>query len=261
MNLEQTSRWRDLYGWAAAGFCLLAFLALIDGLVGQWREPANLIKLLPGITAAIDGPLQEEVKGIQELTYLSDSKDLKLTFAMVHKGYFLGGLLWRGQITAGSQIPPGEYHLTVAPRRSTSKEATLGFRIMVFPDRLGLQHSSKSIIRRYSGFSPWAAAAVCLPGILLAFGAVFYLTLKVDRILAEKGKAEIYRVIKRDGSFEVHFGLGTEHGVGPGLELRVYNPRGKSVGLARVEEAAPRDAIALVITDQEIRPGFMVAPA
>ena len=56
----------------------------------------------------------------------------------------------------------------------------------------------------------------------------------------------------------MHFGLGTEHGVEPGLELRVYNLRGKSVGLARVEKAAPRDAIAVVTTDQEIRPGFMV---
>ena len=258
MNLEQTFRWRDLCGWVAAGFCLLAFLALLDGLVGQWREPANLIKLLPGMTTEIDGPLQEEVPGVQELTYFSDSNDLKLSFATVHKGYFLGGNLWQGQVTASPRILPREYHLTVAPRRSTSKEASLGFRIEVFPDRLSLQQSSKSIIRRYSGFSPWAEAAVCLPGILLAFGAVFYLTVKLDRFLAQKGQAEIYRVIKRDGSFEVHFGLGTEHGVEPGLEFQVYNPRGKSVGLARVEKATPKDAIAGVITDQEIRPGFMV---
>ncbi len=258
MNLEQTSRGRDLSGWAAAGFCLLAFLALLDGLVGQWREPASVIKLLPGQTGEINGPLLEEVLDPQELTSLSDSRHLKLTFAAVHKGYFFGGDLWRGQITASPQIPPGEYHLAVAPRWSTSKRATPAFRILVFPDRLSLQQSSKSIIRRYSGFSPWAAAAVCLPGILLAFGAVFYLSLKLDRLLAQKGKAEIYRVIRRDGSFEVHFGLGTEHGLQPGLELRVYNLRGKSVGLARVEEAAPWDAIAVVTTDQEIRPGFMV---
>ena len=258
MNLEQTSRWRDLSGWAAAGFCLLAFLALLDGLIGQFREPANLIKLLPGLTREIDGPLQEEVPGIQELTYFRDSEDLKLSFATVHKGYFLGGNLWRGQITAGPRMQPGEYHLTVAPRRSTSSKATLAFRVVVFPDAASLQRSSKSIIRRYSGFSPWAAAAVGLPGILLAFGAVFYLSLKLDRLLAQKGKAEIYRVIRRDGGFEVHFGLGAEHGVEPGLELRVYNLRGKSVGLARVEKAAPRDAIAVMTADQEIRPGFMV---
>ncbi len=155
---------------------------------------------------------------------------------------------------AAGRIPPDRG----APAEHLQTRQPWAFASWSFPTPLSLQHSSKSIIRRYSGFSPWAAAAVCLPGILLAFGAVFYLSLKLDRLLAQKGKAEIYRVIRRDGGFEVHFGLGTEHGVEPGLELRVYNLRGKSVGLARVEKAAPRDAIAVVTTDQEIRPGFMV---
>ena len=42
-------------------------------------------------------------------------------------------------------------------------------------------------------------------------------------------------------------------------KLRVYNPQGKAVGLARVEEAAPTDAVALVTSDQEIKPGFMLS--
>lgn len=244
-------------GWVGTLFFLLTFLALLDGLIGNFHEPTTLIKLLPGLSAYIDGTLQEEVSGVQELTYFSDSDLLTLTFATVHKGYFLGTPLWRGQITASPQIPPGEYHLAVVPRRHKTARPP-SFRIVVFPDALSLQHSSKSLIRRYSGFSPWAAAAVCLPGILLAFGAVFFLALKRDRLLAQKGKAEIYRVLRRDGSFEVHFGLGTEHGLQAGLELQVYNVRGKSVGLARVEKATPKDAIAVVTTDQEIRPGFMV---
>lgn len=258
MNLDQASRWRRLAGWAGAGMCLLALLSLMDGLIGQFREPASLIKLLPGLTTEIDGPLAEEVGGVQELTYFSDSDELQLTFATVHKGYFLGGNLWRGQVTASPRIQPGEYHLTVAPRRSTSPEATLAFSIVVFPDRLSLQRSSKSLVRRYAGLSPWGAAAACLPGILLAFGAVFYFSLQTDRLMAQKGRAEIYRVIKKDGAFEIHFGLGTEHGVQPGLQLQVYNPDGQAAGLARVEEAAATDAVALVTADQEIRPGYMV---
>ncbi len=258
MNLDQASRWRRLVGWAGAGFCLLALLSLLDGLIGQYRDPANLIKLLPGMTGEIDGPIQEEVGEVQELTYLSDTADLEISFAEVHKGYFLGGLLWRGQITASPRIRPGEYHLTVAPRKSTSPRATLGFRVVVFPDPLSLQRSSMSMIRRYTGLSPWGAAAACLPGFLLAFGAAFYLSQKLDRLLAQSGRAEIYRVIKRDGDCEIHFGLGTEHGIHPGAELRVYNPRGKPVGLARVEESAPADSIAVVSRGQEIRPGFIV---
>ena len=259
MDLDQASRWRNLAGWAGALFFLLAFLALLDGLIGQFREPANLIKLLPGWTAEIDGPLEEEVPGVQELTYFSDSDFLTLSFATVHKGYFLGGNLWRGQITASPRLRPGEYHLTVASRKSTSPVATLAFRIMVFPDPLSLQGSSKSLIRRHIGMSPWGAAAACLPGILLAFGTVFYLSQARERLLAQRGRAEIYRVIKRDGGFEIHFGLGTEHGVYPGFQLRVHNPQGKAVGLARVEEATPKDAIALVTSDQEIKPGYILS--
>jgi hypothetical protein len=129
---------------------------------------------------------------------------------------------------------------------------------VVYADAVSLQHSSKSIIRRYSGFSAWTVAVFCLPAILLAFVAVFFLSLKFDQLLAQRGQAEIYRVIKRDGGFEVHFGLGTTNGLQPGAELRVFNLRGKAVGLARVEEASPHDAIALVLTDQEIRPGFLL---
>jgi hypothetical protein len=261
MDIDRASRRRNLAGWAGALFFLLAFLALLDGLIGQFREPANLIKLLPGLTAEIDGPLQEEVTGVQELTYLSDSDLLTLSFATVHKGYFLGGLLWQGQITASPRLQPGEYHLTVAPRRSTLPAATLGFRIMVFPEPLSLQRSSMSMIRRYTGLSPWGAAAACLPGILLAFGALLLISRKIDRLLAKSGRAEIYRVIKKDGGFEIHFGLGTKHGIQPGLELQVYNPGGKAVALARVEESAPTDSIALVTAGQEIRPGFIVSAA
>ena len=55
------------------------------------------------------------------------------------------------------------------------------------------------------------------------------------------------------------FGLGTEHGVQPGLELQVYDPQGKAVGLARVEEAAATYAVAVVTADQQIWPGFIIS--
>jgi hypothetical protein len=166
--------------------------------------------------------------------------------------------MWRGGITASSRIHPGEYHLTVAPRRSATSRATPAFRIVVFADPVSLRRSSKSLVRRYTGLSPWGVAALCLPGILLTFGTVFCLSLRLDRLWAQGGRAEIYRVIRKEGDFEIHFCLGTEHGVRPGQELPVYNPQGQAVGLARVAAAAARDAVAVLTADQEIRPGFMV---
>ncbi len=259
MDLDQASRWRSIAGRLGSLLCFLAFLALLDGLSARFREPESLIKLLPGMSAEINGPLQGEVRSVKELVYLSDSDDLKVSFTTVHKGYFLGGDMWRGQIMVSPAIKPGEYHVSVAPRWSTSKEATPAFRILVFADPLSLQRSSKSLVRRYTSFSPWGAAAACLPLILLAFAAVFLLSQKMDSLLARQGRAEIYRVVRKDGVYEIRFGLGTAHGVHPGLELQVYNPQGQAVALARVEESAQEDAMAVVTADQEVRPGYMVS--
>ena len=259
MDLDQASRRRNLAGWAGALFFLLAFLALLDGLIGQFREPANLIKLLPGLTAEIDGPLQEEVPGVQELTYFSDSDLLTLSFATVHKGYFLGGNSLAGpgygqSPPAAGGIPPDGG----APEEHLSRgHPGLSHHGLSRPPQPAAQFQVAD--PRYTGISPWGAAAACLPGILLAFGALFFLSQKRDQLLARKGRAEIYQVIKKDGAFEIHFGLGTEHGVQPGLQLQVYDPRGKPAGLARVETATQTDAVATVTTDQQLRAGFMVA--
>ena len=184
MNLDQASGWPKLAGWLATALCLLALFLLLDGIIAGFREPANVIKLLPGMSVEINGELHEEVQSVQDLTPLSDSDELRLTVAALHKGYFMGGDMWQGRITAGSHIQPGEYYLNVVPRTSTSPRATPAFRIVVFPDPLSLQRSSKSLIRFYTGISPWGGAAACLPGILLAFGALFFLSHQRDQLLA-----------------------------------------------------------------------------
>ena len=48
MDLEQINRWRDLASKIAAAFCVIALLGLVDGLLVHFREPANLVKVLPG---------------------------------------------------------------------------------------------------------------------------------------------------------------------------------------------------------------------
>ena len=48
MDLGQVNRWRDLASKIAAAFCVIALLGLVDGLLVHFREPANLVKVLPG---------------------------------------------------------------------------------------------------------------------------------------------------------------------------------------------------------------------
>lgn len=259
MDLKQVTRWQNLAGKAGAAFCLIALLGLLDGLLVHFREPANVVKVLPGAVAEINGELTDEAHRLEELTYLSNSDQLRVAFEAIHKGYFLGADMWRGRLEVGPHIAPGEYSLAVLPKRSSSPRKAPAFRILVYADALGLRQSSPSLIRRTLGVSPFGVAAACLPGILLAFGAVFLLSGKRDELLAARGRAEIYQVIRGDGISEIRFALGADQGMSPGDRIAIYNPEGLEVGTATVEVLGPTDSAALVSADQEIRVGYLVS--
>ncbi len=259
MDLEQISAWRSLAGKAAAGFCLLALVALLDGLIGQFREPANVVKLLPGGATEINGALAEKVQGVQDLTVVSDTGQLEVAIEAVHKGYFLGGEMWRGQLTASPRIQPGEYHLTVNPKKMHAPGTPPALRILVYPDSLSRQRSYRSFIRRYGDVPPFGVAAGCLPGILLAFGLVYYLSGRREALLAQGGQAEVYRVQRQEGGCEIRFALGTTHGLGPGVQVQIWDGQGQRVGLAQVEESNLTDSRAVLTGDQEIKTGYLVS--
>ena len=220
MDLGQVNRWRDLASKIAMAFCVIALLGLVDGLLVAFREPADLVKVLPGASVEINGELTDEADRVEDLTFTSDSDQLKVTFEAIHKGYFLGGDMWRGRLIVGPNISPGEYNLSVLPKRAASPRKAPAFRILVFPDALSLQKSSTSVIRRWFGFSAFNVAAGCLPGILLAFGAVYLLSGRREALLAASGQAEVYRVTRGDDGYEIRFGLGTAHGMSPGSQGR-----------------------------------------
>jgi len=258
MDLEQATRWRDLGSKIGAAFCVIALLALVDGLLVHFREPANVVKVLAGENVDLNGELTDEADSVKDLTFVSNSDQLKVAFEAIHKGYFLGGDMWRGRLTVGPQIAAGEYSLTVLPKRTVSPRKAPAFRIIVFPDALSLQKSSTSQIRRLFGISAFKVAAGCLPGILLAFGAVFLLSGKRERLMAASGKAEIYRVTRADGGAEIRFALGTVQGISPEARVSIYNAAGQQVGTATVEDSSPTDSVARVTTDQEIKVGYLV---
>ncbi len=257
-SLEQISRWRTLLGKVGALCCLLMFLALLDGLVARFQEPFNVLKVLPGMSLEINGPLQEEVHDVRDLTYAGSSQHLRLSFDAVHKGYFLGGDMWRGRLRVDPQAPPGEYTLAVGIKGKTPAKPLPPYRVLVFADPWSRQRSEKSLLRRYWGLSPWATAASFLPVIFLFFGGVFYLSQKRERLLAGLGRAEIYRVASRDGECVIGFGLGTDQGLQPGSRLRILDDQDQEVGTGEVQESTATDSLALVRSDREIKPGYVV---
>jgi hypothetical protein len=259
MDLEQINRWRGLAGKIAMAFCVIALLVLVDGLLVHFREPANLVKVLPGAITDLNGELTDEASDIQDLTFVTSSDQLTVNFAAIHKGYFLGGDMWRGRLIVGQGIPPGEYNLSVLPKRAASSRKAPAFRILVFPDALSLQNSSTSIVRRWYGVSAFVVAAGCLPGILLAFGAVYWLSGRREALLAATGQAEIYQVTGRDGGCEIRFGLGTAHGISPGARVAIHDDMGQQVGTGTVEVCNQKVSVAQATSDQPIKAGYLVS--
>ncbi|MDO9533369.1 MAG: hypothetical protein Q7O12_14750 [Deltaproteobacteria bacterium] len=261
MDLGQVTRWRDLASKIATALCVIALLGLVDGLLVAFREPADLVKVLPGASVEINGELTDEAHQVEDLTFTSDSDQLKVIFEAIHKGYFLGGDMWRGRLIVGPNISPGEYNLSVLPMRTVSPRKAPAFRILVFADALSLQKSSTSVIRRWFGISAFNVSAGCLPGILLAFGAVYLLSGKRDALLAASGQAEIYRVTKGDDGYEIRFSLGTAHGISPGARVAIHDAGGQPVGTATVEVCNRKVSVAQATSDQSIKVGDLVSRA
>ena len=102
-------------------------------------------------------------------------------------------------------------------------------------------------------------AAGCLPGILLAFGAVFLLSGKREALLAATGQAEVYQVTGGDGGWEIRFGLGTAHGISPGARVAIYDEAGQQVGTGTVEVCNQKVSVAQATSDQPIKAGYLVS--
>ena len=203
--------------------------------------------------------MTDEAHQVEDLTFTSDSDQLKVTFEAIHKGYFLGGDMWRGRLIVGPDISPGEYSLAVLPKRAASSRKAPAFRILVFPDALSLQKSSTSVVRRFFGVSAFPVAAGCLPGILLAFGAVYLLSGKREALLAANGQAEVYQVTRGDDGYEIRFGLGTAHGMSPGARVAIYDEAGQQVGTGTVEVCNQTVSVAQAASDQPIKAGYLVS--
>ncbi len=258
MNLDQASSLRKLAGKACAFFFLMAALAVLDGVVAKFREPVNLFHLLPGDEIEINGQIPENIKRTQDLTYDSDSSDLKVAFAAIHSGYYLGGNMWRGRLLAGKNLSPGKYTVTVRPR-DYPKDKGLLFQVIAYADPQSQRLAYLSISRRLTGRSPYLVAAAFLPLIGITMGLVFLLSRRIEVLQAEGGLAEIYQVSQGEGNYLITFGLGDKHGIKPGDRFTLLDPNGNYIGSAVVEKTSDTDSVALATMAQEIKPGYLVS--
>ena len=133
MDLSQARRFQSLAGRAGLIVGILLVAAMLDVVIARHRTDFNVMHVLPGQAEPIDGPLAEKTS-VEELTYQSDSPDLKVSFDETHAGFWMGGQMWRGQLRVGSQIQPGKYTLSVKPKNPVVDHPPLVYRVTVYPD-------------------------------------------------------------------------------------------------------------------------------
>ena len=103
-----------MLGKLSACIFLLAALAVVDGLQTLMRHEFNEISLIPGETVVMSGMMPQnatthgdlivEMEGLSGLTFTPTDS---------FKGFWMGGNMWRADLTASATAAPGKGSLTV----------------------------------------------------------------------------------------------------------------------------------------------------
>jgi len=259
MNLAQATPWRNRLAKLGTIASILFLVAVIDDVSARFGQPANLMRVLPGASVEIDGPLEEEVKRMEDLTYAASSDLLRLTFRSTHPGFWFGGFRWNGILAVSAEIAPGEHSLTVRSMGKPARKPSSTFEIRVYPDADSYRRSSRSLIMRHLGPHPWWIVAICLPLIGFAFPSVFVLSRRIEELMAQSGKAVVYRVRETPEGVEISFGLGLRQGIQAGMRLTLLTEAGQPVGTVEVREATDTGALAVAPPEHAVRPGYIVS--
>lgn len=259
MNLGQISQWRTMIGRVGMVLGIILLLALIDVVIAKHSTSFNIIHAMPGATVEVTGPLAEKIDNVQELAFESNTAELTMSFEAAFLGTWFGDQMWRGQLTLNPHLPPGKYTFVVNLKKPMTSKPPLVFRVNVYPDPLSLQQSSPSFIRRHLGVSPWHLVAIALPLLVLSGAIIFLISRQIEAQMARNGQAEVYRVRKVESGYEISFALGSKQDIQPGASLILYGENGQPLANVEVQEVSPDDAVGLVQTGGDIKPGFIVS--
>ncbi|MFZ2448496.1 MAG: hypothetical protein WAW37_19220 [Syntrophobacteraceae bacterium] len=258
MNLEETTRLKNWLAKIAAAFCFLFILCGVDGGVAYLREPLNSLRLLPGESIRLTGPLAPGATLPDHMTFESSSDSVAMSIEEVISGFFLGGQMWRGTLRLAPDAKPGEYLIAVFGKSDLKKVGSNLFQVIVYGDRASYLAASKSLLLRYSGVSAWAWSGGFLGLVLLCCGGLYLLGLKIDRLMADEGEAEVYLVTKDELGFSLYFALGERNGIAKGSRLILMDPKRRPIEEITVESVSETDALARIGPLGTVTPGYLV---
>ena len=139
-----------ILGKLSACIFLIAALAVVDGLQTLMRQDFNSVSLIPGETTVMSGMMPQNATGTGDLVVETEGlTGLRFNAVDAFKGFWMGGNMWRAELTADATASPGKGTLTVvdmvpmkkvgstavrdedsprkpAPRKTTTRKAARG---------------------------------------------------------------------------------------------------------------------------------------
>ena len=105
-------------------FCLAA-LAVVDALQTLMRHDFNRLELIPGETVPVSGSMPQNAETYKDITFtLEGSPGVSFRPLESFKGFWFGGLMWRGELTAAPNAEAGQAVLTIIDRVPAKKVAS-----------------------------------------------------------------------------------------------------------------------------------------
>lgn len=242
MTRHALAAWRNLAAWLGAACLFLVLACLVDGSQAGGRKDPGVNELLPGQSLIISGPMPADAEKLDQLLLRSDTGGLDLRLVETYSGFWMGGQLWRAEVSIPATLAPGDYFVALSARNETSPKLTQHFTLRVFPDQRALDRTSLSLVTRAMGASPFVLAAGLLP-LGVAFGAAStLLSRQLAAALRAEGLGQVVRVQKTDKGLLASFTLGLRDGLAEGAAVDFLTPGGTALFTSTVSAARADDA-------------------
>ena len=220
------------------------------------------VHLLPGASEPVEGQVDHDLKDLDLLRVETSTETIQLKIDRFQTGYWLGGNMWIGSISAAADAAAGTYDLRVFAVNKPPDAPVAAFRAHVYPDYPSLRKSFLSVIRRTFDIPPGTVALACLPVLGVVLGMIYLLGRRVERLLALEGRAEVFMVKEAPGGLEVYFGLGKSHGVQPGRIVQLRTEQDQLICEAVVQQVDENNAMALAdlkgIAPRRVKPSLLL---
>lgn len=240
-------------------FCA-AILSLIDAFRGGFFGNNGLVELLPGQSRPLSGPMPVDVNKTEDMVIEGQPKDgsVRLVPNAHFSGFWFGGDMWRGTISASDKAPEAEHVILVKDDARGKQNPILVFRVRVWPDLRTKNAHSPSFITRKTGAKPFVCAGVLAALGLVAGAGTFLLGRQWTELLAQQSCGEIYRVQVTERGTELFCELPPGAEPEAGQEYPVLRPDGEIRQKASVLEIQPGTLILLSLDGAEAKTGDVV---